>query len=151
MSAIANVDELSAMSSFTSGNTAFDDLHSDFTLKQGKIATENLVMVSQNISAKGSGEVSLAGLLNYRVDAFLASPLAGKITDPMTNLDPATRQDKLLGPIPFLLSGPFDKPELKTDPARLPELRDNLLKGSAQKVLRNFLPEDFFFKRRANS
>ncbi len=151
MEGIASIDELAAMRSFTSGNTSFDDLHADFSLKDGRVSTENLVMVSQNISAKGNGELSLEGLLNYRLEAFLASPLAGKITDPLLGSSDVSSQDKLLGPIPFLLSGPFDKPELKTDPSRLPELRDNLLKGSAQKVLRNFLPEDFFFKRRDNS
>ncbi len=112
--------------------------------------TEKLLLLGRGLITKANGESSLDGILNYRLDVFLRAPLAD---DLLTRLlgSSSTGEDTPLGPIPFLVTGPLAKPELKPDPNLLAEFQDNLARKKTQKIFRHFLPEDLFFERRKSS
>lgn len=141
----AGIQGFSALLKSAPQTTPFDDLRANFQAAEGKIITQDLKLLSRDVKANAEGEMDLKGNLNFRMDAYLNWEAAKDILAPLISdsMDP----EESLGPVPLLLSGPMQSPELKTDPARLPALTDNLAKQKVQKVLRNFLPEDFLFKR----
>ncbi len=135
---IAKISDFSALSKYTSGSTSFQNIHSDFNLKDGKLHTPSLTFISRNLLIKADGEISLEGALNYRLNAFFPFGLLATSIK-----DVAGRGDKQFGPVPLLLSGTLNKTEIKADPALLPKLQDDLAKKKTQNILRNFLREDF--------
>lgn len=142
----AGIQGFSALLKNAPPTTPFDDLRANFQAAEGKIVTQDLKFLSRDIKANAEGEMDLKGNLNFRMDAYLTWEAAKDLLSSLIP-DSAVDPDESLGPVPLLLSGPMQSPELKTDPARLPALTDNLAKQKVQKVLRNFLPEDVLFKR----
>ncbi len=145
----SRIDELSALASASDGRTAFDDLRAPFRVEKGKAMMEKIMLVSGDLIVEGSGETTLDGILNYRLDAYIAAGIASQMGMPF--LENTLSDKKYFGPVPFVLAGPLAKPELKPDPARLPDLKDNIARRRSNKVLRNFLAEDYFFERRTNT
>ncbi len=147
---VGKIAQFAGVDQFISGTTPFDDVHSTFVLKKGRISTENLALVSRDISVHANGDTSLEGVLNYRLDVFLSSLLTDKILTPILGKS-AAEGEKRFGPIPLLLAGPIAKPEVRPDPALIAQLLEQLLKRKFQKILRNFAPEEFFFERRKST
>ena len=50
-----------------------------FSLRNGKVTTEDLVVVSPDFYVEGQGDVSLKGFLNYRLNAFFSPSLTKMI------------------------------------------------------------------------
>ncbi|MBN1688777.1 MAG: hypothetical protein JW893_06720 [Candidatus Omnitrophica bacterium] len=147
---LSTIQELSSIQELSRGKTDFDDLRFPFELKDGKISTEKLTMVSPEFMLEGSGETTVDGILNFRMDAFLSPELTNKYLGPVLGYHQIS-EGQQFGPVPILLAGPLSAPDLKLDPTLFPTLERDLLHGRSQKVLRNFLPEDFFFDRETNS
>lgn len=147
---LAGLDDFSLLKSYASEGTLFDDFRSGFRLEKGKVLTENLLMISRELRVQGEGDVNFDGFLNFRLNTFIAWPLAGPLLEPFLGKFQENRGDQF-GPIPMLLSGALEKPELKPDPIPFAELQEKLEKKKTHEVLRNFLPEDFLFKRPNNS
>lgn len=150
LGSVGKIAELAGIGQYISGTTPFDDVHSAFTLKDGRVKTENLALISRDLSVHAHGDASLDGILNYRLDVYLSPDLTEKILTPMLGKSEAVGE-KQFGPIPLLLAGPIANPELRPDPALIAQLLEQLLKRKFQKILRNFAPEDFFFERRTSS
>ncbi|MCM8775491.1 MAG: AsmA family protein [Candidatus Omnitrophica bacterium] len=147
---MSRIDKLNQLSSFATGTTSFDDLRALLVLKDKKIVMDKLILISRDVSTEASGEFLLDGVLNYRLNVFLSPALTREVLG--TVLDAGTEaSERQLGPIPLLLSGPITGPELKPDPALVPELVDELHKRETQKILRNFMPEEYLFDRRSNN
>ena len=148
--AISKIKSFSSLGQLASGGTRFDDLRSQFVLLDEKMKTNDLRVVAPDYFIEADGEISYEGVLNYRWDVFLPLPLVSEIVG-TTAPTSASTGNKQFGPIPFLIAGRLENPDLKPDPILLPKLQDNLAKGKPQRVLRNFLSEEFFFKRSAGS
>ncbi|MBI3312815.1 MAG: AsmA family protein [Candidatus Omnitrophica bacterium] len=146
----ASLEPLKGLASRTSGQTKFNDLRGQFTLKEGKFSTEKIMMISRDLVAEGHGELYLDGLVNYRLDMYLSPALTDEVVAPLLEKSEAG-DNKRFGPLPFLLSGPLAHPELKPDPVLIPQVLDQLAKRRTQKIFRHFLPEDLFFERRKSS
>lgn len=146
---LAGIPEFSALGAFAGGTTLFDDVHSEWELKNGKINTPKLLVISKDVLVQAGGEIALNGLLNYRMDTYLSSMLANQfLPDPLK--EPADSRERF-GPVPLLLAGYLDKPELKPDPALMPQLLAQILKNKPQKIFRDFLPEELFFGKQPKS
>lgn len=146
LGALAEIPALQGLSEYASGTTRFDDINARFSLGEGRLLTEHLVLISSDMNIEASGEITLRGLLNYRLDIFLPQELAVRVLD--ETLRPANLQEaEFFGPIPLLLSGPVDKLELQSDPAVMPELIREITRKRSQPALRNFLPAEAFFER----
>jgi uncharacterized protein involved in outer membrane biogenesis len=150
LGAVADIQGFALLMPSAPETTTFDDLQAAFEIKEGKVITEKATFLSRDFKASADGEVSLDGLMNYRLDVFLSYTLAQDILEPLLENSSESSEDSF-GPIPLLLSGTLSQPELETDPSKLAELKDNLSKKKVQKVLRNFLPEETLFNRLNNS
>lgn len=145
---ISGITGLSQLAQEVRETTAFDDFQAGFKVENGKLVTEKVSLISGEIKAEGDGEVSLEGLLNYRINAYLSTAAVRGVLGDSLGADGV---NDYLGPIPMLLSGEWEAPELKTDPSSIAEFAENLAKKKTQKVLRNFLPEDVLFSRPSKS
>jgi hypothetical protein len=141
LKAVSEIEGFAAVKEKAEGKTAFHDLRLKCRLQGGKLAADTVEIFSERFTASGTGELAPEGILNYRLNVFLPARIA----------DPADETAEELGPFPLLLSGPFAHPELKADPALLPGLRERIGRRKPQETLRNFLPEDFLFKRPTSS
>lgn len=148
MNTLSGVSGLTALAAKSVNVTGFDDFQADFKTENGKFLTEKVSLMSSELKADGSGEVSFDGTLNYRMNTYLSVPAIKDVLG--TDFVNGSQAD-YLGPIPMLLSGDFNQPELKTDPSGIAEFTENFTKKKTQKVLRTFLPEDLLFKRPTNS
>lgn len=146
LEAVADIQGFSILMPSASEVTPFDDVRAEFQVAEGKVITEKASLLSRDFKASADGEVTLDGLMNYRLNVFLSYPLAKDILEPILE-NPSESQEDSFGPIPLLLSGTLERPILATDPSKLAELKDNLTKKKVQKVLRHFLPEEALFKR----
>lgn len=149
---LAKIPEFSAVEKFSTGQTRFDDLRSNFQISDGKILTPKVDIIGSEVSVKGDGDISLLdGNLNYGLDVFLSKTLSQGILEdlgvPAADLDGL----KQLGPVPFLAAGTFEGLELKPEPERLEEFQQNFQKKKTYKVFNNFLAEDFLAGRPTNS
>lgn len=152
LESVADIQGFAILMPSAPETTTFSDLQAKFKIGEGKILTENATILSRDFKASADGHVSLDGLLNYRLNVFLSYGLARDILEPiMGNENPTESSEDSFGPIPLLLSGSLERPELETDPSKLAELKDNLSKKKVQKVFRNFLPEEALFKRLKSS
>lgn len=147
MGKISKINGFSALETLASGKTSFDDLRARFSLKEGKITTPKVVLLSNNLSISAKGETSADGLLNYRLEAFLAAPLAARAFGESLKPPVGGSEDLKFGPVPMLLSGSLQGPELEPNPALLPDLQERIQKKKSQKVFQSFPAEDFFLAR----
>lgn len=157
---LAEIPKFRYLKEFNSATTPFDDIQSDFMWDRDELAldksepkkfiTKNLVLVSRDLYADGEGDISKEGILNYRLNVYLPT---GLMEDQLASLIGKLKKEgeKRLGPIPFLLSGPLSQPELKADPALLPQILEEIEKKKTQRIFRNFLPEDAFLERSTSS
>lgn len=150
MNTLSGVSGLAALAAKAVDVTGFDDFQADFKAENGKFTSEKISMISSEIKAEGSGEISFDGILNYRINAYLSVPAIKDVLGPDFGGSSESQGD-YLGPIPMLLSGEAHQPELKTDPSGIAEFTENFAKKKTQKVLRTFLPEDLLFKRPTKS
>lgn len=150
LAAVAKIEGFEDVGNSVSGETGFDDVRSSFSIEEGRMKMDKLSLVSRDFSMVASGELSLEGILNYRLNVFLSGPVATRLFE-AHGQKPSEISSEPFGPLELLLAGDFGHPEIQPDPAFLPRLKDQLLKRKDQEVLNSFLPEDFFFKRPANS
>ncbi len=114
---------------------AFSQLDFKWDLKDGKLTTENLLLKkNENIIVDGEGTLGFDGLLNFRLDVFLPPVIAQELF-PFLSRSFQKEENVYLGPIPILLSGPFEKPELKPDPAQVEILEDHIANERSDEVL----------------
>ncbi|MFA6600332.1 MAG: AsmA family protein [Candidatus Omnitrophota bacterium] len=151
LGAVGKIDELKAVNATLPGKTLFHDLQAAFRYQEGKTRTEVLTMVSEDLSFKGGGEVLAGGILNYRGGVYLSAHLTQQVLASLFPGYVSTQDGRQLGPIPMLVAGAFVNPEIKPDPAELPQFRDQLLRDGSREVLGSFLPEELFFDRRTKS
>lgn len=143
MAAVGALSDFTDLAGRASGKTAFHDLHADFKVSGTKLITENLSVLGDDFTVQASGEFGLDRFLNYRLQVFLEESLLGAV--PAAVPAPEGQAPKeFLGPVPMLVSGLLDHPDLKPDPSLGPDLRAELLKKKNHQPLRNFLPEDAF-------
>lgn len=150
MGMVRKIQEFSSVHAPAGGGSSFKSLRARFVLKDNKIVTDKLVLVAPEMSVLGNGEIFFDGAVNYRLDVYLAEELAGQVLSRLLE-KVEVLEGKKLGPIPFLLAGHLSDPEIKPDPSRLPLLQDELAKKRTQKILRNLLPEEYFFESRRSS
>ncbi len=144
--AVADIQGFSILSALVSDSTRFDDLQADFEIASGKAVFEKMTILSPDFKAFADGEISLEGFLNYRLNVFLPSESAKEILGSMLDASKEPGGESF-GPIPLLLSGTLDRPEVKADPSKLAEFKDQLSHKKVHKVLRTFLPEETLLKR----
>lgn len=139
---VAEISDFSAIRNFVSGSTRFDDFRAPFKLQDEKIQVDNLRLLSRDFSLEGAGSADFSGFLNYRLDVYLKAPVAGSILTGLSSSE--DDRSKEIGPIPLLLAGPMAQPEVKPEPAMLAKFQEDMARRKTQKVLRNFLSEEFF-------
>ncbi len=148
LSEIGQISEFQNFLAFASGSTSFSDLRAAFTIQNGKIETDNLVVISPEVLIEAKGEITFEEILNYRMDVYLSENLTYELM--MTYLENmGSVEGKQFGPIPFLLSGKAENPEIQTDPEQFPLLISYLEKRNTNKILHHFLGEDLRFERAA--
>ncbi|MSR77885.1 MAG: hypothetical protein EXS63_06655 [Candidatus Omnitrophica bacterium] len=145
LNAIGEIDGFGEVGLLSNKKTGFDDLHGKFIYQDEKIKMEDMTLLSPDLVLEASGELLPGGLLNYRINAFLSTTLTTHFLTPLLG-KMENFQDKQFGPIPLLLSGLAIGPEIKADARQLEELKENLERKKAQKILRNFVPEEAVFK-----
>lgn len=150
LGAISKTAEFSSLTPHATGATRFDDLRSSFVLKEERVATEKVTLMSRDLTVEAAGDMSLGGTLNFRLDTYLSNFLTQAILKEIWG-KPEGDENAQLGPISFLLAGPLANPELRPDATLLPQLVDSLFKKKTQKILRNFPPEEDFLDRRKSA
>ncbi|MBI3317430.1 MAG: AsmA family protein [Candidatus Omnitrophica bacterium] len=163
LGALADIPKFSYLKNLESkdSKTPFDDIQASFKWAEEdgvkdeeqinkKFITRNLVLLSDDLYVEGEGDVLREGILNYRFNVYLP-PMRMEETLASLIVQIKREGEKRLGPIPFLLSGPLSQPELKPDPALLPQILEEIEKKKIQKIFRNFLPEETFLDRRSSS
>jgi hypothetical protein len=151
LGALGKMEELKTVNEFVGGKTVFHDLQATCKFQDGKVKSDYLYLLAGDLSLKAAGEILADGMLNYRAEVYLSKDLTRKV---LTGLFPGYtpgESDKQLGPIPVLISGSFENPEVKIDPAAMPHFRNQLMKKGSRDVLNHFLPEELFFERRNKS
>lgn len=146
---IGKMADFEAMSGRSNGATPFHDVHSPLEIVDRKILMQDLAVLMEDSRIQASGETTFKGLLNYRLDVFL-SPDFFPSEEEKPVPAPGEEED-YLGPVPLLLSGPVDNPELKPDLPQVSNLLGRLLKRKPEKALDTFLSEDFFLEQWKNS
>lgn len=147
-SALTVIPDFSEIFKAPAGDTTlFNDLQSEFRISSRKIMADKMVFLADGFQAEAGGSWSFDGILNYRLQVYL---------DPK-NLDleqaaasTALQEEGMIGPVSLLLAGPLEKPELKPDPAQIPQIFKQLLASKRYRALDNFLSEDFFKTPAAN-
>ena len=150
VSALSEIADLELLEAEVRGRTVFGDIRGEFTIDEGKVETQNLVLKSSEISLRGNGHITLDGFLNYRANAFLSSSLTKKLLL-NSSQDLLSQKEPVLGPVPILISGPLTRPEIQPDPVLLPKYRKMWFKGSAYATFDSFLPEEDLLLERAKS
>ncbi len=150
LSPISKLNGFSLLEQYLTGHTVFTDVRSDFSLKSGKVMSEKLFLLSGDLTVEASGETTLEGILNYRLDVFLSPALTDQVLAPILKRD-QIEGDQQFGPVPLLLAGPLENAEVKPNPELLSQMMDLIARKKTQKIFRNFLPEDFLFERRTHS
>lgn len=142
MGAVASIPDFSNVFKTPAGETTlFHDLQSEFRIANRKITAEKLVLLADDFQCEAGGSWTFDGVLNYRMQVFLNSQnlVLEKEAD-----EEKLKEEGMLGPVSLLLSGPLEKPELKPDPALIPQIFQQLLTSRRYRALDNFLSEDFF-------
>jgi len=80
LESLSQIAELSVLETFKSGVTRFTDMGGDFHLEEGKVTTENLVLVSDDFQIEGKGDVDWSGNLNFRLSVYLDPGLSRQIS-----------------------------------------------------------------------
>jgi len=141
-STIGKIAEFEAIAGLSGGGTPFHDIHSPLEIENRKVTMQDLAILLDKARIQANGEVSFRGVLNYRLEVFLSPALFPKGAEALP-----TGSEDFLGPIPLLLSGPFDSPELKPDLPQVPNFLSHLINRKPEKALDAFLSEDFFLEQ----
>lgn len=148
--ALTDIHEFSGILDASQPGTAFKDLKGDFVLRDGKLMTDRLFFISDDFLVTAEGEISKQAFINYRLNIYLSKEKTAELLQGLSfdGLETAPQ----FGPMPFLLAGKLDSPELQPDPEGWPKLLNALSSKKPHQIERYFLPEDFFAKREvANS
>lgn len=142
MGAVSGIPDFSNVFKAPVGETTlFHDLQSEFRVANRKITAEKLVLLADDFQCEAGGSWTFDGVLNYRMQVFLNSE---NLVLEKAAESGDLKEEGMLGPVSLLLSGPLDKPELKPDPALIPQVFQQLLTSKRYRALDNFLSEDFF-------
>lgn len=94
-------------------STFFNDLSASWSYEKGKFDLRDLLFNSKDFWAEGKGSLSTEGALNSKLDVYLSEALTRKALKTWkTAEDPHGKQ---LGPIPLLLIGSLERPELRAE------------------------------------
>lgn len=143
---VGKISELQKIATAGTGTTPFSDIRSEFQLRDGKIRMDKLLLINPDLYVMADGEAKLDGLLNHRLAVYLSADKTGQLLGDLIS-GAVMKGSVQFGPIPFLLTGAIQSPELQPDPQGLLELMDHLAHKRTHKILRDFLPEDLALNR----
>lgn len=138
--ALSTIESFSGIGGILSGMRDFDSMNFQWKIFEGKAVTENLLVKHRDYVLDGKGNIGFNGLANFGADVFLSSELAAKLFPEMAKPFEKNPQAHL-GPIPMLLSGSLQTPEVKPDSARIGELTEKIRKGKSKEVLYELVME----------
>jgi len=144
--ALAETKEFESLSVLAKGQSRFDEVRGHLNFEPGKISSEDLELYSSDWSLNAKGDVSLEGVLNLRLEVYLAYVHAEKILAALSPGAGEGHDSEWFGPASLLASGALDKITVKADPALTAKLVSELKAGKGQRVFRRFLREDALFK-----
>jgi len=143
--ALAQLPSFSVFGSEVRGKTFFDDIRGHYLYENGKFISEDLVFLSPDFSIDGKGELTHEGVLNFRLDLYLSREQASKVLGESSS-QMSLAAGEWFGPLPFLLTGRLDKPELRSDVELSVNLLNQVQRGEGQSAFRNFLREEALFE-----
>lgn len=129
---LGQIAQLAPLESVKSGATRFDDVRGDFDILNQKITTQNMMLVSEDFQIEAQGDMSFAGILNFRLSVYLSPALSQRIT-------PGLGENARLGPIPILIVGPVSQPQVRQDPLLITSFVQSLVQGQFSKITSGFL------------
>ncbi|MFZ5802197.1 MAG: AsmA-like C-terminal region-containing protein [Candidatus Omnitrophota bacterium] len=134
--AAGSFGKLQELKVLATGRTPFTDLQGTFKIEGTKFTTEDLMMVGPHLSARATGEFAEDGFLNFRIHAFLSKEDTRNFLREVLHedADPSLQ----LGPLPFLLVGSFDRPEIKPDPEKMADFLKDLEEKKIRSILQTF-------------
>ncbi|MFH0986132.1 MAG: AsmA-like C-terminal region-containing protein [Candidatus Omnitrophota bacterium] len=118
----------------------FDSMDFNWKLAEGKVATGNLLVKSQDYIIDGEGTLDFTGLANFKMDVFLANEIAAEL---LTNVASTIKKEPKahFGPVPMLFSGSLLAPEMKPAPEQAAELTEKIHKGKVKDFLYEVVTE----------
>ncbi len=144
--ALAEIQEFESLSALAKGASRFDEVRGHLNFEPGKISSDDLELYSADWNLNAKGDVSLEGVLNLRLEVYLAYAHAEKILAALSSGAGEGHDSEWFGPASLLASGPLDKIAVKADPALMAKLVSDLKAGKGQRAFRRFLREDALFK-----
>ena len=136
---IKNLNGFDAFLPGSSGTTPFHDLKAEWRFKGGRFETDELLLHTGDHWAEGKGNLSLAGILNARLDVYLSEAWTEKLLHSWKSEE--TSEGRWLGPIPLLIVGNLTKPEVKADDRALApfleSIRDRRFRRALRQPFRN--------------
>lgn len=142
MGALTAVPDFSEVFKAPSGDsTLFNDLQAEYRISGRRITADKMMLLGEGFQADGGGSLTFDGAVNGRLQVYL-DPRQMAL-DP-TALSESLKEEGMIGPVALLVSGEFSKPDVKLDPAQIPQIFKQLLASKRYRALDNFLSEDFF-------
>lgn len=127
LAGLAGITGLGKLGPFQSGATRFHDVRGQWSVKNKKLQTDELVLISDDFQIEGAGDLGFDGSLNYRLSAYLMPSLARKII-------PRFEEEARLGPIPLLVVGNIGHPSVRPDPMLIETFMGNLVRQQFSKI-----------------
>lgn len=124
---LAKIGGLSKLEPFQSGTTRFHDVRGELSVKNQKVKTDQLLIVSDDFQVEGAGDLGFDGSLNYRLSVYLMPSLSHKIS---SELD----ENERLGPIPLLVMGSIENPSVRPDPMLIETFVSSLAREQLSKI-----------------
>jgi hypothetical protein len=130
---LVTIEPFRELGNITTGFRDFDSMDFQWKIAGAKATTSDLLVRGKDYVIDGEGTLGFDGLANFRADVFLTSGLAAKLLPKIA--EPFRKNPRAyLGPVSTLFSGPLVAPEIKPDPAQVPELTEKIRKGKAKQI-----------------
>ncbi len=127
LAGLAKIAGLAKLGSFQSGAARFHDVRGEWSVKNQKLQTDELMLISDDFQIEGAGDLGFDGSLNYRLSVYLMPSLARKII-------PRFDEEARLGPIPLLIVGNVERPSVRPDPMLIETFAGNLIRQQFSKI-----------------
>jgi hypothetical protein len=131
---LVTIEPFRELGNMTLGFRDFNSMNFLWKIAGAKATTSNLLVRGKDYVVDGEGTLGFDGLANFRADVFLTSGLAAKLLPKIAESFKKNPR-AYLGPIPTLFSGSLTAPEIKPDPAQVPEWTEKIRKGKAKQIL----------------
>lgn len=127
LKAVSTAKQFLGLGSQAYGGTRFRDIEANFNLLNGKLVTDDISLVSDDLSLKAAGSLSLRGDLDLALDVLLGDPLVLSVS--------GDEKDDQMITIPIKISGTVEKPRYSVAGAVVRKIVDQLIQKGLSSLL----------------